>query len=52
MLEGNDPYNTYDNNYTFTNAYSEYSGVTVSSGVKFYYPSPERNFSLKVDYAF
>jgi outer membrane receptor protein involved in Fe transport len=32
--------------------YSEYAGVQVSDGEKFYYPSPERNFSLKIDYIF
>lgn len=32
--------------------YSEYAGVLVDSVSKFYYPSPERNFNLKVDYNF
>jgi len=51
-------------NNIFNKKYSEYAGVVVddswesSSGItwpagsKFYYPSPERNFSLKVDYTF
>ena len=42
----------------FNKKYSEYAGVLLSAsgsypaGSKFYYPSPERNFSLKVDYTF
>ena len=32
--------------------YSEVAGVTLFNGVKFYYPSPKRNFILKVDYTF
>jgi iron complex outermembrane receptor protein len=32
--------------------YSEYAGVRVSDGARFYYPSPERNFGFKADYAF
>lgn len=32
--------------------YSEYAGVTVDNGVKFYYPNPERNFNLKINYEF
>jgi len=39
-------------NNLFNKLYSEFAGVTVSSGVKFYYPSPARNFSLKADYTF
>jgi iron complex outermembrane receptor protein len=36
----------------FNKKYSEYAGVSVDDGVKFYYPSPERNFNLKVNYSF
>jgi len=42
----------------FNKKYSEYAGVLLNAsgvypaGSKFYYPSPERNFSLKVDYSF
>jgi outer membrane receptor protein involved in Fe transport len=32
--------------------YSEYAGVTVDSGEKFYYPSPKTNFNLKLEYSF
>ena len=32
--------------------YSEYAGVNVNNGLKFYYPNPGRNFSLKVGYSF
>ncbi|TRZ93779.1 TonB-dependent receptor [bacterium] len=32
--------------------YSEYAGVLVDSGTKFYYPSPGRNFNLKLEYQF
>ncbi|MFA5351467.1 MAG: TonB-dependent receptor [Candidatus Omnitrophota bacterium] len=39
-------------NNLFNKQYSEYAGVQVSDGAKFYYPSPERNFSLKIDYTF
>ena len=39
-------------NNLFDKQYSEYAGVNVDNGSKFYYPSPERNFSLKVDYTF
>jgi iron complex outermembrane receptor protein len=51
-------------NNIFNKKYSEYAGVLVnagwesSSGItwpagsKFYYPSPERNFSLKLEYKF
>jgi outer membrane receptor protein involved in Fe transport len=36
----------------FGKQYSEYAGVNVDSGSKFYYPSPVRNFSLKAMYSF
>jgi iron complex outermembrane receptor protein len=36
----------------FNKLYSEQAGVTVDTGVKFYYPSPARNFSFKMDYSF
>jgi len=39
-------------NNLFNKRYSEYAGVTVDNGVKFYYPSPERNFNVKLDYKF
>ncbi|TAM37872.1 TonB-dependent receptor [bacterium] len=32
--------------------YSEYAGVQLSDGARFYYPSPERNFTLKAEYTF
>ena len=43
---------TFGINNLFNRIYSEYAGVTVANGIKFYYPSPERNYTLKVDYAF
>ncbi|MDP2943730.1 MAG: TonB-dependent receptor [Candidatus Omnitrophota bacterium] len=43
---------TFGINNLFNKKYSEYAGVTVDDGVKFYYPSPERNFSLKLEYKF
>lgn len=43
---------TFGINNLFSKQYSEYAGVTVDNGVKFYYPSPERNFSMKLDYKF
>jgi iron complex outermembrane receptor protein len=58
---------TFGINNLFNKKYSEYAGamvrntwdsctgwpgITDPKGTKFYYPSPERNFSLKVDYAF
>ena len=39
-------------NNLFNKQYSEYAGVTVDNGVKFYYPSPTRNFNLKIEYKF
>jgi iron complex outermembrane receptor protein len=39
-------------NNLFNKQYSEYAGVTVDNGVKFYYPSPERSFNIKFDYQF
>ncbi|MFH1458111.1 MAG: TonB-dependent receptor [Candidatus Omnitrophota bacterium] len=32
--------------------YSEFAGVDHTDNQKFYYPSPERNFSLKLEYSF
>jgi len=49
---------TFGINNLFNNKYSEYAGVLLSTsgiypaGSKFYYPSPERNFSLKASYSF
>jgi outer membrane receptor protein involved in Fe transport len=43
---------TFGINNLFNKRYSEYAGVNVDDGVKFYYPSPERNFTLKLDYKF
>ena len=43
---------TFGVNNLFNKQYSEFAGVTVDNGVKFYYPSPERNFGLKLDYKF
>jgi iron complex outermembrane receptor protein len=43
---------TFGVNNLFGKQYSEYAGVTVDSGEKFYYPSPKRNFSLKIEYTF
>jgi iron complex outermembrane receptor protein len=49
---------TFGINNLFNKKYSEYAGVLLNAsgiypkGSKFYYPSPERNFSLKFDYAF
>jgi len=43
---------TFGVNNLFDKEYSEYAGVNVDSGDKFYYPSPERSFSLKMDYKF
>lgn len=43
---------TFAINNLFNKQYSEYAGVSVDDGVKFYYPSPERNFSLKFNYSF
>jgi iron complex outermembrane receptor protein len=43
---------TFGINNFFDKQYSEYAGVNVSSGSKFFYPSPGRNFSLKVNYSF
>jgi len=43
---------TFGVNNLFNKQYSEYAGVLIDDGTKFYYPSPERNFSLKVDYTF
>lgn len=43
-------------NNLFNKRYSEYAGYAFNSAIsandKFYYPSPERNFSLKVEYTF
>lgn len=39
-------------NNLFDKQYSEYAGVQVNTGARFYYPSPERNFNLKIDYEF
>jgi len=49
---------TFGINNLFNKKYSEYAGVLLSAsgiypaGSKFYYPSPERNFSLKASYSF
>jgi len=43
---------TFSINNLFNKKYSEYAGVLVDDGSKFYYPSPERNFSLKAEYKF
>ncbi len=43
---------TFAINNFFDKQYSEYAGVQLSNGARFYYPSPERNFSLKVGYTF
>jgi iron complex outermembrane receptor protein len=55
---------TFGINNIFNKKYSEYAGVVVDNswescsgiiwpaGSKFYYPSPERNFSLKLEYKF
>ena len=49
---------TFSINNLFNKQYSEYAGVlqgwstSQSVGDKFYYPSPERNFSLMVKYTF
>jgi len=43
---------TFGINNLFNKKYSEYAGVVVSNGANFYYPSPERNFSLKINYIF
>ncbi len=43
---------TFSINNLFGKQYSEYAGVSVDSGLKFYYPNPERNFSLKASYSF
>ncbi len=39
-------------NNLFDKQYSEYAGVQVNTGARFYYPSPERNFNFKIDYEF
>ncbi len=39
-------------NNLFGKEYSEYAGVNVDDGRKFYYPSPGRNFNLRFDYVF
>ena len=49
---------TFGINNLFNKEYSEYAGVLLTAsgiypaGSKFYYPSPQRNFSLKVEYSF
>jgi len=43
---------TFGINNLFGKQYSEYAGVNVDSGLKFYYPSPERNFFIKANYTF
>jgi len=50
--QNNDLKVTFGINNLFGKQYSEYAGVNVDSGSKFYYPSPERNFILKANYAF
>lgn len=40
-------------NNLFNNKYSQYAGVDhADNDLKFYYPSPERNFNLRLDYSF
>ena len=39
-------------NNLFNKKYSEYAGVKLSTGEKFYYPSPGRNFDLSINYSF
>ena len=39
-------------NNLFESDYSEYAGVNVDTGQKFYYPSPGRSFNLRLDYVF
>lgn len=43
---------TFGINNLFDKQYSEYAGVQVNNGARFYYPSPGRNFILKGDYKF
>ena len=43
---------TFGINNLFNRKYSEYGGVNVDNGLKFYYPNPERNFNFKIDYMF
>jgi iron complex outermembrane receptor protein len=39
-------------NNIFNKQYSEFAGVSVDSGAKFYYPNPGRNFTLKTKLSF
>ena len=43
---------TFGINNIFNRQYSEFTGVNVYDGLKFYYPNPKRNFSLKAKYTF
>jgi iron complex outermembrane receptor protein len=43
---------TFGINNLFGKQYSEYAGVNVDSGSKFYYPNSGRNFILKANYTF